>query len=164
MNEAGTSINLFLYREDGSSVQVTMREPWVDPDDRENYNPDIECFKRAKALLTDQEAKGWHLKRQNGGNAAAPATATQPAASNGGGGDTFTATKLSIERDKKDNKIGKLKGGQFLKFGVTLWPEAAAEMGIALNEYAVGDHDIEPISVRYILNNEGKPQKVVGFA
>lgn len=164
MNEAGTSINLILYREDGSSVQVTMREPWVDPADRENYNPDIECFRRAKALLTDQEAKGWHLKRQNGSNGVTPASVTQHAPSNGDGEHTFTATRLTVERDKKDNKIGKLKGGQFLKFGVTLWPEAAAEMGIALNEYAVGDHDIEPINVRYILNNEGKPQKVVGYA
>lgn len=163
MQEAAASSNLFFYRDDGSSFQHTIRAPYY-PD-----NPgqaDEECMERVIAFINRMKEKGWHLKRQNGSNGPQPAstTATQPAASNGNGEHTFTATMLTIERDKKDNKIGKLKGGKFLKYGVTLWPEAAAEMGIALNEYAVGDHNIDAINVRYILSDEGKPQKVVGFA
>lgn len=161
MQEAAASSNLFFYREDGTSFQHTIRAPYY-PD-----NPgqaDEECMERVIAFITRMSEKGWHLKRPNGGNGVTPATATQPAASNGDGEHTFTATSLTIERDKKDNKVGKLKGGKFTKFGVRWWPEAAAEMGYNLEEMAVGDHDIEPINVRYIINEKGDPSKIVGFA
>lgn len=161
MQEAAASSNLFFYRDDGSSFQHTIRAPYY-PD-----NPgqaDEECMERVIAFINRMKEKGWHLKRQNGSNGTQPATATQPAASNGGGENTFTATKLQVKRNDKDEKIGKLKGGKFMKFGVTLWPEMAQEMGWNLEDMTVGDHDIEPINVRYILNDKGDPQKVVGYA
>lgn len=161
MQEAGTSINIQFYREDGASIQATIREPF-NPEDPSSA--DQECFKRAAAVIVQMKEKGWLIVPGEPRKAIQNAVNRDAHTSNGGGDNTFRATKLQVKRDDKDQKIGKLKGDRFMKWGVTLWPEMAAEMGFDLESMAVGDHDIEPINVRYILNDKGDPQKVVGFA
>lgn len=162
MQEAGTSINIQFYRDDGASIQATIREPF-NPESPEEA--DQECFRRAAAVIMQMKEKGWLIVPGTPRKAVQDAVngnAHQQHAS-GGGNNVFTATKLIVERDKNDNKVGKLKGGQFLKFGVRLWPEAAADMGINL-DIPVGEHEIEPINVRYIVNEKGDPTKVIGYA
>ncbi len=79
-----------------------------------------------------------------------------------GGGLSFTADTLTVEFNAKGEKTAKLKGGAFAKFGVRLWPEVAAQLGFDLNQYQAGDYRIDPMSVAYVNNTEGKPSKITG--
>ncbi len=73
---------------------------------------------------------------------------------------SFAAETLSVTID--DGKVYyKVKGGEFSKFGVFIWPEALAASGIEVD-------DIDPIkglnlrgwTAEYTLNDDGNPKKV----
>lgn len=69
-----------------------------------------------------------------------------------------TLTK-STEGDKTYYKV---KGGSFEKFGVTIWPEALQAAGFDLDTLA-GVTSLKGYTAYYVLNDKGKPAKVVGL-
>lgn len=86
------------------------------------------------------------------------------------GGQSFAAEKLTASMNE-GKTYWKVKGGRFLKFGVTIWPEtlqAAQQAGLILS----GDGELNPALAydlsgwvaHYSLTDEGKPQKVTMLA
>lgn len=180
ISEAGTSISFKLLDPDGVDIMITVREPHGAPD------ADVKAITRAYNVIKRAKEKGWTpvINKQAGGmNSAtppdapsspsariasapksAPMQATAPAATQAAD-LTFVATTLAVEYNAKGDKVGKLKGGAFVKHGIRLWPEAATEIfGFDLSATEIGEYPIEPTKVRYCLNDQSKPQKIVARA
>lgn len=73
---------------------------------------------------------------------------------------SFTAESLSATVD--DGKVyWKVRGGMFKKFGVTVWPETLAAAGFDADLSPLKSHDLTGYTAVYVLNEEGKAQKVI---
>lgn len=160
MQEAKASITVKMLSPEGIEFLITVREGG------DAQDPDTDCLRRAHGLVQRAIEKGWASPTHRA-TASAPHAAPAPTNSNRqepqqGGGLSFTADTLTVEFNAKGEKTAKLKGGAFAKFGVRLWPEVAAQLGFDLNQYKAGDYPIEPMAVRYLNNDEGKPSKIVG--
>lgn len=74
---------------------------------------------------------------------------------------SFTAESLSATVDK-GKTYWKVQGGMFTKFGVTVWPETLAAAGFdPENMNPTKVYDIPGYTAVYVLNEEGKAQKVI---
>lgn len=161
MQEARTSITFKMLNPAGIEFLFTVRESESVED------ADTNCLKRAHALSSRAVEGGW-TSTTHRTPAPLPAAAPAPAQVGPhqeppqGGGLSFTADTLTVEFNAKGEKTAKLKGGAFAKFGVRLWPEVAAQLGFDLNQYQAGDYRIDPMSVAYVNNTEGKPSKITG--
>ena len=155
MQESGFSLSFRMLDGNGTETQVTFRgataSEWGD------------VLKARAAFVKAATEGGWQpiQLRQAPQPTSAPATAKAPASN--GNGHTFHATKLSIQFSPQGKKFGKLHGGSFQKFGVTVWPEVAEQLGFDLESLQPGEYGCE-LDVVYAVNDEGKPQKVVGLA
>jgi len=93
-----------------------------------------------------------------------PATVTrqQPAANpQPPTGGSFLADKLTATVDD-GNAYWKVRGGQYTKFGVTIWPEALVDAGFDFDELnPMKPVDLSGWTAHYVLNDNGKPKKVV---
>lgn len=96
------------------------------------------------------------------------ATATPPAS-----GPTATFMADSITLDYMDGKpVYKMRGGQYTKFGVRVWPEVLPLVGVDAAALKPGTNPIEPREVRVLLetkdDDNGTPRttarKVTGKA
>lgn len=162
MQEAGMSLTVKMFDKHGMSNLVTFRaekaEGWES------------VMKARGEFITKALEHGWTpcIEGQRGPQVTPNAPQSATPAANGAPADgdhVFTATTLTIEFNSKGEKTGKLKGKPFEKFGVRLWPEMASALGFNLDEYKPGDYPIaEPIQVRYAVNDEGKPSKIIGRA
>lgn len=164
LNEAGFSITFKMYDNHNSDVQITMRAATADEW--------VNVLKQRKALVEQTTQYGWRVfesgrpQGQVQPQPAAPAQATpKPATTQGQTGNTFTANILCVEFNPKNGeKVAKLKGGQWAKHGVRLWPEVAEALGFDLAQYQAGDHQIQPLNVCYTLNDKNQPAKITGRA
>jgi len=76
--------------------------------------------------------------------------ASQPAPQLAGQTATFTADAITL--DYMDGKpVYKLKGGQYAKFGVRVWPEVLPSLGIVPDALKPGQNPIQPVTVRVLL-------------
>lgn len=66
---------------------------------------------------------------------------------------------MSVSYDAKSGKIAKLKGGEYRQFGVPIYEEALAEVGISFEELPLGESDFNRHGV--VLLREGKAKKVI---
>lgn len=166
MQEAGCSLTVKIIDKLGMSNLVTFRA--------EKAAEWTEVLKARGAFIEAAIAAGWepHIEgarsireipaHQQGQLAPAQNGAHQEASS---GDNVFLAEILTIEFNPKDGKkVAKLKGGRWAKHGVRLWPEAAATLGFDLDAMDAGEHRIQPINVRYVVNEAGQPSKVTGRA
>ena len=55
----------------------------------------------------------------------------------------------------------KVKGGQFTKFGVTVWPEVLKDAGLATDLDPMQVYSLQGYKAFYVTKDEGKPDKVV---
>lgn len=78
---------------------------------------------------------------------------------------TFKAETLTrtMDGDKVYYKVKGVSGTQFAKFGVTIWPEALQAAGFDLDTLT-GVTPLAGYTAFYVLNDNGKPAKVVGLA
>jgi len=166
MNEAGFSITFKLYNSDADQMVTFRGEHPADW-------PDV--MESAKTFIQTQHAKGWSLSRrtaqenshatetepQTVPQAQAAPQLMQPQAVIQGDTGSFTANVLTIEFSAKGEKVSRLKGEQFAKYGVRCWPEAAAALGFDFTKYEPGDYSINPVAVRYVIK-DGKPSKILG--
>lgn len=158
-NEAGFSITFKMQDAHNNEAQITMRGATAD-DWRH-------VLGQRKAMVEETTKYGWKLVETKPATSAATATtAAQPAAkssngTNGGDGNTFHATKLKVAFTEDGKKKGKLFGGKYTQFGVTLWPEVATALGYDLETMQPGEYPVDMV-VSFSLNDKGQPQKVTG--
>jgi hypothetical protein len=90
--------------------------------------------------------------------AAAPATAATPTA-----GQTvqFEASSIVVGVDDQGEYTYKAKGGQYVKFGVRIWPEVLPALGLDPDELHPGPN---PVSLHLVaLMGDKGPRKVIGL-
>lgn len=77
---------------------------------------------------------------------------------------TFKAETLtkSTDGDKTYYKVKEVKGGQFSRYGVTVWPEVLVAAGFDLDTLT-GETSLAGYIAHYILPDNGKPAKVIGL-
>lgn len=77
--------------------------------------------------------------------------------------DTLTFRAETLEKSTKGDKTYyKVKGPKFPEYGVTIWPEVLADAGFDLDTLT-GVTPLTGYTAHYILNDKGKPAKVVGL-
>lgn len=92
------------------------------------------------------------------------AAASQPQATQPATGQTieFVASSLLVGVDDNGTPTYKIKGSQYMKFGVRVWPETLPELGIDPATLRPGPN---PVSLRVCaLMGEKGPRKVIGLA
>lgn len=97
--------------------------------------------------------------REGLAQAASQPAATQPAS----GFVDFLADTFLLSYDDNGEQVYKLKGGQYTKYGVRVWPEVLPLLGI---DPAVCEPGPNPVNmyVRAILSESGQPRKVIGLS
>jgi hypothetical protein len=91
------------------------------------------------------------------------AAASQPAASPAAGETmTMEATILLMSYDDNGQPVYKVKGGQYMKFGVRVWPEVLPALGVDPATLKPGPNPIN-LRVRVLMGEHG-PRKVVSLA
>lgn len=182
MNESGFSITFKMHDHNNNDVQITMRS--------ESAGDWLDVLTQRGNLIADATNKGWRVTtpppkpqnpappipqqlqprpqsqsapiNRNGGAQFAPAApVSQPQGNGNGGGHTFRANRLKVEFSADGQKRARLFGGRYTQYGVTLWPETAPELGLDLTVMQAGEYTID-MEVAYVLNAQGKPQKVTG--
>jgi hypothetical protein len=173
MSESQFSINTFVYGPAGEQYQVTMRgeqaSGWKEV--LKNFGECREFLVSHGYALTRPAAQG--QAGQSAPNYEKPAHAAAHAAQapngNGGGGgegevsfEDLECNKVSVEFSPKGEKVARVFGGRFMKFGVKLWPEAAVKVGLNLDALNAGEYQFDK-TVRIMLR-DGRPQKVLDLA
>jgi hypothetical protein len=94
------------------------------------------------------------------------AAAASPAslASTAPAGETvvFEAVTLLMSYDDNGQPVYKVKGGQYMKFGVRIWPEVLPILGLDSAALRPGPNPVN-LRVRAIMGEHG-PRKVIGLA
>ena len=74
----------------------------------------------------------------------------------------FVATTMLVGMDDTGQPTYKVKGGQYMKFGVRVWPEILPELGIDPAQLKPGPNSIN-LHVLALMGEKG-PRKVIGLA
>lgn len=79
-------------------------------------------------------------------------------------GDTvaFEAVTLLMSYDDNGQPVYKVKGGQYMKFGVRVWPEVLPALGVEAASLKPGPNPVS-LRVRALMGEHG-PRKVIGLA
>ena len=92
----------------------------------------------------------------------AAASQPQPASAQAGQTVDFVASILLVGVDDNGLPTYKAKGGQYMKFGVRIWPEILPELGIDPISLKPGPNPIN-LHVLALMGDKG-PRKVIGLA
>jgi hypothetical protein len=92
------------------------------------------------------------------------AAANQPPPLPASAGQTidFVATTLLVGMDDNGQPTYKAKGGQYMKFGVRIWPEILPELGVDPDSLKPGPNPIN-LHVLALMGDKG-PRKIIGLA
>ena len=90
------------------------------------------------------------------------AASQQPASQVPGETITFDATILLMSYDDNGQPVYKVKGGQYMKFGVRVWPEVLSALGIDPAALKPGPNPVT-LKVRALMGEHG-PRKVISLA
>ena len=91
------------------------------------------------------------------------AAASQPAASPPAGESVIIeATILLMSYDDNGQPVYKVKGGQYMKFGIRVWPEVLPALGVDPAMLKPGPNPIN-LRVRVLMGEHG-PRKVISLA
>ena len=74
----------------------------------------------------------------------------------------FDGTSLVSSFNDDGEPTYKIKGGQYMKFGVRIWPETLPELGIDPDELKPGPNTVK-LRVVALLGDNG-PRKIIGLA
>lgn len=89
------------------------------------------------------------------------AAASQPAPVATGETVTFDASVLLMSYDDNGQPVYKVKGGQYMKFGVRIWPEVLPALGVDPAALKPGPNPVA-LKVRVLMGEHG-PRKVIGL-
>ncbi len=91
------------------------------------------------------------------------AAASQPASNQPAGESVIMdATILLMSYDDNGQPVYKVKGGQYMKFGVRVWPEVLPALGVDPASLKPGPNPVN-LRVRVLMGEHG-PRKVVSLA
>jgi hypothetical protein len=93
---------------------------------------------------------------------AAAAGSPQAAPASAGQTVDFIATILLVGMDDNGQPTYKAKGGQYMKFGVRIWPEILPELGLDPASLKPGPNPVN-LHVLALMGDKG-PRKVIGLA
>ena len=152
--EAPASINFKVVDKDGFNYQITLR------DFSENA-----LMGRVKAI------RSWLLEnsfvppgKQSTGNGSPP-PASVPPPSTQPDGDLLFEAELLVGSTSGDKTYWKVQGGQFSKYGVTIWPEVLDAAGFDASQLdATSTYNLNGYTAYYSLKDTGKPDKVVNLS
>ena len=170
LNEAPASVNFYGVTAAGWNIQVTLRD-----------SDEMHLMARFADLVKWLESKQVHPKPvgqqpAGGGNGHSvpppPAPVSQPAKPAnplavkeqvegvGAYDGVFDASEL-VGTMAGGKTYWKVKGGQFTKFGVTVWPEVLKDAGLATDLDPMQVYSLQGYKAFYVTKDEGKPDKVV---
>jgi hypothetical protein len=92
----------------------------------------------------------------------AAASQPQPAPAPAGQTVDFVASIILVGVDDNGLPTYKAKGGQYMKFGVRIWPEILPELGIDTASLKPGPNPVN-LHVLALMGDKG-PRKVIGLA
>jgi hypothetical protein len=75
----------------------------------------------------------------------------------------FQAESIVVTIAEDGQPAYKVKGFPFVKFGVRVWPEVLPQLGVDPDALKPGANPFSA-AVRAVLNEDGKPKKVIGLA
>lgn len=75
-------------------------------------------------------------------------------------GNTFMAEHLAVNI-ANGKKYFKVKGGQWSKYGVTVWDEVLVKAGIPTGKLEAQEYNLKDYKATYVLKADGKPDKVI---
>ncbi len=75
----------------------------------------------------------------------------------------FQAETVVVTLNEEGQPAYKIKGARFVKFGVRVWPEVLPMLGLDPQKLKPGPNPYTGV-VRALLNEEGRPKKVIGPA
>lgn len=76
--------------------------------------------------------------------------------------EEFSFTTVKLYCTLTDGKMYfKVAGGQYVKYGVTVWPEVLDGVGIKWGELQAKPYDFPGYKAVYVKNAKGSPQKVI---
>lgn len=169
--EAGASLNVEVLDADGIRTQLTLRA--------ESASDWLALLRERKAFIEAARKNGWQITRQAAPTSApAPSTPaaieaalgapSAPKAAPQGSGETFSsiedfqASEISVSADDKGKMQYKVKGGRYSKFGVRVWPETLAALGLDATKLQLGTYQFSAM-VRAVLDENGKATKIIGL-
>ncbi len=168
--EMGFSLNFKLDGKTVRDVQLTLRAP--------AHTGADEVMAHFKEMFTAHE---WHFPEPPPAApqkaVAAPTSAADMAEATGKGvippsvkpqaqavapqGEQSFAASQLVGSVADGKAYWKVKGGQFTKFGVTVWPEVLQASGFDLNGLVAGSsYSLEGRTAYYVCKADGKPDKV----
>ena len=137
-----------------------MTTPTTTPTPAEQFRADMlrALDEMREGLRAELESVHAELAQIRAGLATASQPAPAPAV---GPSATFTANSITL--DYMDGKpVYKMRGGQYTKFGVRVWPEVLPALGIDAATLKPGTNPIEPSEVRVLLetkdDDNGQPR------
>ncbi len=150
MHESKGSFNGYFRSPQGNKDQFTLRQ--------EDDQSDADFVARVRAFNDLLAANGW--TEWNGSESSAPAAASPTS-----NGNSFEVESIKLAAGGEHPRWV-VKGGNFLKYGVTCWPETLEAAGIAdkldpLKENTPSGHWVAHYTERQ--NDEGRwaPDKVI---
>ena len=150
MHEAKGSFNGYFRSPQGNKDQFTLRQ--------EDDQSDADFVARVRAFNDLLAANGW--QEWNGSDSSTPAAAMPTS-----NGNSFEVESIKLAAGGEHPRWV-VKGGNFLKYGVTCWPETLEAAGIAdkldpLKENTPSGHWVAHYTERQ--NDEGRwaPDKVI---
>lgn len=130
MQEAKGSFNSYFRSPSGNKDQFTLRQ--------EDGQTDEDFFARVRAfseLLAANGWSGWNAEAPARGGASAASRNGNPSTSSGQAPSASASQSFEVESIKLaaggEHPRWVVKGGNFLKYGVTCWPEVLEAAGIA---------------------------------
>lgn len=156
--DSQVSLNWQMQDGYGATVQVTMRcavlEDW----------PSV--MKTRAAFLDAAQKGGWTfpgpVKMAEGLKVAKPDNGIKPPPIQRAqpGADELTFEAETLSSNTSDGKtFWKVKGGRWSKWGVTIWPEALADAGLAVKPGEA--YSLKGWTAHYVAKPDGQPEKVV---
>ena len=159
--EAPRSVNFYGITSKGWNCQFTVRAV-----DNETLIADMgDLINRLEAIGVQPKAVGRQPEGNGSQNTAPPPQKelhtddVHPDASY-----TFEAERM-VGSTQGDKVYWKVQGGKFSKYGVTVWPEVLEASGFDPEQLDPAiEYDMQGYTAYYVLNDKGKPDKVVNLA
>lgn len=76
----------------------------------------------------------------------------------------FEADIITYGTDDNGKPVYKARGHPYINYGVRIWPEVFARLGVSIEEMVLGENKISPLMLRAVLNEVGNPRKIVGLS
>lgn len=123
--------------------------------------PDHEQMKEIYASLWSRCVSGYHEMVEHPPTLGNPKITPDYAPEDGERSNQFAFDRIAMEQ-KGSERYYKLKGGDFAKFGLRVWPEVLAKAGIDPAKLTEAETFISGLAT-YLVKADGKPGKVVNI-